>query len=102
MNLVSGARAPAPLVRLRLTRSAPRARVSAGNWALRAQFPAPKQITSVKGMNQKGMNLEIVNSKNYKDIWNYSDKTNHLVVMNLITGYKDICKYSKYVNYSEI
>ena len=75
MNLVSGARAPAPLVRLRLTRSAPRARVSAGNWALRAQFPAPKQITSVKGMNQKGMNLEIVNSKNYKDIWSYSDKT---------------------------
>ena len=46
-------------------------------------------------MNQKGMNLEIVNSKNYKDIWNYSDKTNHLVVMNLVTGYKDVCKYSK-------
>ena len=95
MNLVTGARAPAPLVRLRLTRSAPRARVSAGNWALRAQFPAPKQITSVKGMNQKGMNLEIVNSKNYKDFCNYSDKTNHLVVMNLVTGYKDVCKYSK-------
>ena len=42
------ARAPAPLARLRLARSAPRARVSAGKWALRAHFPAPKQITSVK------------------------------------------------------
>ena len=35
-----------------------------------AHFAAPKQIASVKGMNQKGMNLEIVNSKNYKDIFN--------------------------------
>ena len=59
------ARAPAPLARLRLARSAPRARVSAGKWALRAHFPAPKQITSVKWMNQKGMSLKMVNGKNY-------------------------------------
>ena len=65
MNLVRGARAPAPLARLRLARSAPRARVSAGKWALRAHFPAPKQITSVKWMNQKGMSLKMVNGKNY-------------------------------------
>ena len=76
MNLVTGARA-------RSTRSAsphslrsPRTR--------ECREVGAEQITSVKGMNQKGMNLEIVNSKNCKDIWNYSDKSNHLVVMNLV------------------